>query len=155
MKKATASMPQGLPGANAAYCQRMAELAQESQQRWLELGRRLADDGAARYLSTLAPLKQSGNWQDIAPALGEATRKQWQSQLEASQALTHALLEEQAALAAGISEAMTGWLKQAAGGGVGLDASPMAQIWTTLSNPMASACSAMREASQPGGRREG
>ena len=66
MKKATASMPQGLAGANAAYCQRMAELAQESQQRWLELGRRLADDGAARYLSTLAPLKFDGNWQQIA-----------------------------------------------------------------------------------------
>lgn len=154
MKKTTASTPQGLAGANAAYCQRMAELAQESQQRWAELGRRLADENAARYLSTLAPLKQSGNWQDIAPALGEATRKQWQSQLEASQAITHALLEEQAALAAGISEAMTGWLKQAAGG-AGLDATPMAQIWTTLSNQMASACSAMREASQSGTRREG
>nr|WP_052097438.1 hypothetical protein [Achromobacter sp. RTa] len=155
MKKTTASMPQGLAGANAAYCQRMAELAQESQQRWIELGRRLADDGAARYLSTLGPLKQSGSWQDIAPALGEATRKQWQCQLEASQAITHALLEEQAALAAGISEAMTGWLKQAAGGGIGLEATPMAQIWTTLSNQMASACTAMREASQPGNRHGG
>jgi hypothetical protein len=155
MKKTTASTPPGLAGANAAYCQRMAELAQESQQRWIALGKRLADDGAARYMSTLAPLQQSGNWQDIAPALGEATRKQWQSQLEASQAITHALLEEQAALAAGISAAMTGWLKQAAGGGAGLDASPMTQIWTTLSNQMASACTAMREASQSGTRRDG
>ncbi|MCY1381871.1 hypothetical protein D9M69_698310 [compost metagenome] len=50
---------------------------------------------------------------------------------------------------------MTGWLKQAAGGGIGLDATPMAQIWTTLSQQMASACSAMREASQPGARHDG
>ncbi|WP_244169067.1 hypothetical protein [Achromobacter insolitus] len=39
MKKTTASTPQGLASANAAYCQRMAQLAQESQQRWIELGR--------------------------------------------------------------------------------------------------------------------
>nr|WP_165359103.1 hypothetical protein [Achromobacter agilis] len=155
MKKATASMPLGLASANAAYCQRMAQLAQESQQRWIELGRRLASGNAEQYLATLAPLQQSGDWQQIAPALGEITRKQWQGQLEASQAITHALLEEQATLAAGISEAMTGWLKQAAGGGIGLDATPMAQIWTTLSQQMASACSAMREASQPGARHDG
>ena len=30
MKKATASMPQGLAGANAAYCQRMAELRRKA-----------------------------------------------------------------------------------------------------------------------------
>ena len=92
MKKTTASTPQGLAGANAAYCQRMAQLAQESQQRWLELGRRLAGDNAEKYLSTLAPLQQSGNWQEIAPALGEITRKQWQCQLEASQACVAAVL---------------------------------------------------------------
>ncbi|WP_367949471.1 hypothetical protein [Achromobacter pestifer] len=155
MKKTTASTPLGLASANAAYCQRMAQLAQESQQRWIELGRRLAGGSAEQYLATLAPLQQSGNWQEIAPALGEMTRKQWQSQLEASQAITHALLEEQATLAAGISEAMTGWLKQAAGGGVGMDATPMAQIWTTLSNQMASACSAMRDASKPGAHHDG
>ncbi|WP_439811632.1 hypothetical protein QCN28_16640 [Bordetella bronchiseptica] len=153
MKKSTASMPQGLAGANAAYCQRMAELAQESQQRWIELGQRLTDDGAARYLSTLPPLKQSGSWQDIALALGEATRMQWQCQLEAGQALTHALLEEQAAPAGGVSEAMTGWLKQGAGGGIGLDATPMAQIWKNVANQTAAACSALSDACTPGTRR--
>ena len=154
MKKTTASTPLGLAGANAAYCQHMARLTQESQRRWLELGRRLAGGGAEQYLATLAPLQQTGTWQEIAPALGEIARKQWQSQLEASQAFTHALLEEQATLAAGMSEAMTGWLKQAAGGATGLDATPMGQIWNTLSNQMASACSAMRDASQPGVRHD-
>jgi hypothetical protein len=31
----------------------------------------------------------------------------------------------------------------------------MAQIWKTLSNQMASACSAMRDASQPGSHHDG
>ena len=155
MKKTTASTPLGLAGANAAYCQRMAQLAQESQQRWIELGRRLAGGNAEQYLATLAPLQQPGNWQEIAPALGEMTRKQWQSQLEASQAITHALLEEQATLAAGMSEAMRGWLKQATGGAMGIEDTPMAQIWKTLSNQMASACSAMRDASKPGAHHDG
>jgi hypothetical protein len=155
MKKTTASTPQGLASANATYCQRMAQLAQESQQRWVELGRRLAGGNAEQYMAALAPLQQSGNWQEIAPALGEMTRKQWQSQLEASQAITHALLEEQATLAAGMSEAMRGWLKQATGGAMGIEDTPMAQIWKTLSNQMASACSAMRDASQPGAHHDG
>lgn len=155
MKKTTASTPQGLASANATYCQRMAQLAQESQQRWVELGRRLAGGNAEQYMAALAPLQQSGNWQEIAPALGEMTRKQWQSQLEASQAITHALLEEQATLAAGMSEAMRGWLKQATGGAMGIEDTPMAQIWKTLSNQMASACSAMRDASQPGSHHDG
>ena len=73
MKKTTASTPTGLFGANAACCQRLALLAQQSQQRWLALGQRLGG-AAAEYLSTLAPLKASGNWQEIAPALGEVTR---------------------------------------------------------------------------------
>lgn len=155
MKKTTASTPQGLAGANAAYCQRMAQLAQESQQRWIELGRRLAGGSAEQYQATLAPLQQSGNWQEIAPALGEMTRKQWQSQLEASQAITHALLEEQATLAAGMSDAMRGWLKQATGGAMGIEDTPMAQIWKTLSSQMASACSAMRDANKPGAHHDG
>lgn len=67
MKKTTASTPQDLAGANAAYCQRLGELARESQQRWLQLGQRLASDGTGQYLSTLAPLKLDGNWQNIAP----------------------------------------------------------------------------------------
>ena len=58
---------------------------QQSQQRWL--GQRLYGGAASEYLSTLAR-SASGNWQEIAPALGEVTRKQWQAQLEASQALT-------------------------------------------------------------------
>ena len=36
MKKTTAPTTQGIAGANAAYCQRLAQLAQESQQRWME-----------------------------------------------------------------------------------------------------------------------
>ena len=91
-------------------------------------------------MSTLAPLKASGNWQEIAPALGEVTRKQWQAQLEASKALTHAALEEQAALAAGWSEAMNGWLHDAAGAATGLAATPVTQFWSNMSDQVASAC---------------
>lgn len=155
MKKPTASTPQGIAGANAAYCERLAQLAQDSQQRWLELGRRLADENANKYLSALAPLQQSDNWQNIAPAWGEITRKQWQSQLEASQAITHAALQEQAALAAGLGEAMTGWFKVATGGGMTLASSPMTQMWSTMSEQMAAACSAMRDASQAGAHHDG
>lgn len=152
MKKTTASMPQGLAGANAAYCQHLAQLAQESQQRWIELGQRLASDSTSQYLATLGPLKPTGNWQEIAPALGELTRKRWQCQLEASQAITHAALQEQAALAAGLGAAMTEWFKHAtsAGVGAGVDTSPLTQMWSAMSNQMAAACSAMRDASQPG-----
>jgi len=150
MKKTTASMPQGLAGANAAYCQRLTQLAQESQQRWIELGQRLAGDSTSQYLETLAPLKPAANWQEIAPALGEVTRKRWQCQLEASQAITHAALQEQAALAAGLSEAMSEWFKRATSAGATVDTSPLTQMWSAMSNQMAAACSAMRDASQPG-----
>ncbi|HCW20891.1 MAG TPA: hypothetical protein DHL02_23700, partial [Achromobacter sp.] len=108
MKKTTAPTTPGIAGANAAYCQRLAQLAQEIQERWMTLGRRLADDNSARYLATLGPLNPGGDWHEIAPALGEITRKQWQCQLEASQAITHAALEEQATMAAGLGEAMSG-----------------------------------------------
>ncbi|MFD4837195.1 hypothetical protein ACFWP0_06770 [Achromobacter sp. NPDC058515] len=154
MKKTTASMPQGLAGANAAYCQRLALLAQESQQRWIALGQRLATENTSQYLATLAPLKPGGDWQEIAPALGEITRKRWQCQLEASQAITHAALQEQAALAAGLGQAMSEWFKLATSAGAGVDASPLTQMWSAMSNQMAAACSAMRDASMPGARHD-
>jgi hypothetical protein len=167
MKKPTASMPQGIAGANAAYYQRLTQLAQESQQRWMELGRRLADQHTnntlstlsplqhTNTLSTLSPLQHTGDWQSIAPALGEMTRKQWQAQLEASQAITHAALQEQAALTAGLGEAMSGWFKLATGGGITPAPFPMTQIWTAMSDQMAAACAAMRDANQPGDRHDG
>lgn len=153
MKKTTAPAPQDLAGATATYCQRLGELARESQQRWLQLGQRLASDGTGQYLSSLAPLKVDGNWQNIAPALGEATRKHWQCQLEAGQAITHAALEDQAALAAGVSEAVSSWLRNAsAAASGGLADSPLTRMWSSYCDQMASACSAMREASQSGAR---
>lgn len=155
MKKTTASMPQGLAGANAAYCQRLARLAQESQQRWIELGQRLAGVSTSQYMSTLAPLQPSGNWQELAPALGELARKRWQCQLEASQAITHAVLEEQAALAAGLGEAMSEWFKHTTNAGAGIEASPLTQMWSVMSKQMAAACSAMRDANQPGAHHDG
>lgn len=155
MKKTNASMPLGLAGANAAYCQRLALLAQESQQRWIELGQRLASDSASQYMATLAPLKPAANWQELAPAMGELTRKRWQSQLEASQALTHAALQEQAAIAAGLGEAMSEWFKNATSAGAAINDSPLTQMWSAMSNQMAAACSAMRDASQPGGHHDG
>ncbi|MFY2670946.1 hypothetical protein ACOTDL_05415 [Achromobacter xylosoxidans] len=87
------------------------------------------------------------------PALGEVTRKQWQCQLEASQAITHAALEDQAALAAGVSEAVSGWLRNAsAAASGGLADSPLTRMWSSYCDQMTSACSAMREASQFGAR---
>ncbi|MEN4919525.1 hypothetical protein ABE485_12685 [Achromobacter spanius] len=155
MKKTNASMPLGLAGANAAYCQRLSLLAQESQQRWIELGQRLASDGANQYLAALAPLKPAGNWQELAPAMGELTRKRWQCQLEASQALTHAALQEQAVIAAGLGEAMSEWFRNATSAGAVVNESPLTQMWSTMANQMAAACSAMRDASQPGGHHDG
>lgn len=155
MNKTTAPAPQGIVGANAAYCQRLAQLAQESQQRWMALGRRLADENANQYLATLGPLKQGGDWQQLAPALGEITRKRWQCQLAASQAITHAALEEQAALAAGLGEAMSGWFKSATGAGLAAGVSPLTQMWSAMSNQMAAACSSMRDASQSGDHHDG
>ncbi len=152
MKKANASMPNGLTGANVAFCQRLAQLAQESQQRWLELGQRLAGDSTGQYLSSLAPIKPADNWQEIAPAMGELARKRWQTQLEASQALTHAALQEQATLAAGLGEAMCEWFKQA--NGAAPDTSPFAQMWSMMTNQMAAACAAMQDAHQQGARHD-
>jgi len=148
-EKATAPALQGLAGAHAAYCQRLAELARESQQRWLELGQRLASESTSQYLAALTPLKVDGNWQQIAPALGELTRKQWQCQLEATQAVAHAALEDQAVLAAGVSEAVSGWLHNASAAATGgLATVPITGMWASFSDQMASTCSAMREASQ-------
>ncbi|WP_175191444.1 hypothetical protein [Achromobacter deleyi] len=153
MKKTTAPTPPDLAGANVAYCKRLAELAQESQQRWLQLGQRLAGDTAGQYFASFGPLKVDGNWQKIAPALGEATRKHWQCQLEASQAITHAALEDQAALAAGVSEAFSGWLSNASAAATGgLTASPLTRMWSSFSEQMTSACTAMQEATQVGAR---
>lgn len=153
MKKTTASLPQGLAGANVAYCQRLTQLAQDSQQRWLELGQRLAGDGTSQYLAAFAPMTPTDNWQDLAPALGELTRKRWQSQLEASQAITHVMLQEQAALAAGLGEAMREWFKNA--NSAAIDKSPLTQMWSVMSNQMEAACAAMQDANQPGARHDG
>ena len=54
MKKTTAPTPPDLAGANVAYCKRLAELAQESQQRWLQLGQRLAGDTAGQYFASVS-----------------------------------------------------------------------------------------------------
>jgi len=150
MKKTSApeSAPQGYASANAAYCQRVADLLRESQQRWLELGRRIYGEEAAHSLDALAPLRKTGNWQEMNHAAGEAARQQWQRQLEASQALTHAVLKEQALLAAGLSEALTTWLRDTAAAGQGLADTPLAQFWHTMSGQAANACAAMSEASQ-------
>ena len=40
-------------------------------------------------------------------------------------------------------------------GGMAVGASPLTQMWSTMSNQMAAACSAMRDASQPGGHHDG
>ncbi|WP_313623322.1 hypothetical protein [Achromobacter sp.] len=154
MKKTTASMPQDLASANVAYCQRLAQLAQESQQRWIELGQRLASDNAGQYLAALPPLQPTDNWQQLAPALGELTRKRWQAQLEAGQAITHAALQEQATLAAGLGAAMCEWFKHANSSGANADNSPLGQMWSAMSNQMAAACAAMHDASQPGARHD-
>lgn len=155
MKKTTASMPQDLASANAEYCQRLAQLAQESQQRWIELAQRLASESNSQYLAALSPPTPTSNWQEFGPALGELTRKRWQSQLDASQAITHAALQEQAALAAGIGAAMCEWFKHANTAGAGADNSPVRQMWAAMSNQMAAACAAMHDASQPGVRHDG
>lgn len=148
MNKTTAPLPLDLASASTAYCQRLADLARESQQRWLALGQRLASDSTNQCLSTLAPLKFDGNWQQIAQALGELTRKQYQCQLDAAQAISHAALQDQATLAAGVSEAGKAWLRSASAAAVGNPAaSPLTRIWSTYFDEMASACSAAREAS--------
>ena len=79
-------------------------------------------------------------------------RKRWQAQLEASQALTHAALQEQATLAAGVGEAMCEWFKQA--NGAAADNSPLAQMWSVMTKQMAAACAAMQDANQQGGRHD-
>lgn len=152
MKKANASMPDGLTEANVAFCQRLAQLQQESQQRWLELGQRLAGDSTGQFLSSLTPFKPADNWQTFAPTMGELARKRWQTQLEASQALTHAALQEQATLAAGLGEAMCEWFKQA--NGAAAANSPFAQMWSMMTNQMAAACAAMQDAHQQGVRHD-
>ena len=50
---------------------------------------------------------------------------------------------------------MSGWFKSATGAGMAAGTSPMTQMWSTMSNQMAAACSALRDASQPGGRHDG
>lgn len=73
MKKAT-TPPSSPPaaslfGANLAYCQRLAALAQESQARWAELGRQVWGENASRYQATLAPWRRR--------AIGRTSRPPW------------------------------------------------------------------------------
>ena len=45
-----------------------------------------------------------------------------------------------------------GWLHDAAGAATGLAATPVTQFWSNMSDQVASACGAMREATQAGAR---
>lgn len=47
---------------------------------------------------------------------------------------------------------MNGWLHDAAGAATGLAATPVTQFWSNMSDQVASACGAMREATQAGAR---
>lgn len=123
--------------ANLAYCQRLGALAQQSQARWLALGQRVMGENAQQFQKTLAPLTQSSNWQDIAPAIGDVARQQWQQRLNAAEALVHTALEEQATLTAGLSDAMNAWMQESASACQG--AMPLNKLWTTMAEQMQAA----------------
>ncbi|AUL47285.1 hypothetical protein BTL55_10110 [Bordetella trematum] len=131
-----------LMAANMAYCQRLAELARQSQARWMALGNQVWTDQAARSQQAMAPLTQSHNWQDLAPAMGELARRNWQQRLSAAEAVVHTTLAEQAALTAGVSEALNTWLQDAAGLCQTMNAGPMGQLWSSLAEQMGAAARA-------------
>ncbi|OZI74775.1 hypothetical protein [Bordetella genomosp. 12] len=148
MKKTT-SKPSTPPAAslftaNLAYCQRLAALAQESQGRWAALAQHLWGDNASRVQSTFAPLTQTHDWQTLAPALGDVARQQWQARLDATSAVVHTVLSEQAALAAGLSQAGNAWLQEAGTACNGLSGSPAGRMWTTLAEQMSAATQSLR-----------
>ncbi|QWF38598.1 hypothetical protein HHA22_10000 [Bordetella hinzii] len=156
MKKAT-TPPSSPPaaslfGANLAYCQRLAALAQESQARWAELGRQVWGENASRYQATLAPLAQTRHWQDLAPALGDLARQPWQERLNAAEAVVHTLLSEQAALAAGLSEAANTWLQDAACACNGLAGSPAGKLWAGMAEQMSAATQSLQASGDKHGR---
>ncbi len=74
--------PGSLLGANLAYCQRLTSLAQESQARWAQLGQQIWGEQATLWQSAFAPLPETPSWKSLAPALGEAARRQWQARQE-------------------------------------------------------------------------
>jgi len=153
MKKATeppsspAAGPASMLGANLAYCQRLAALAQESQARWAELGQRLWGEHAKLFQATFAPLPETPNWKDLAPALGEAARRQWQARLNSAEAVMHTALSEQETLAAGLSEAMNAWRRDSACACNALTNLP----WTAMAEQL----TASAQAQQAAGDRHG
>ncbi|MGE8611415.1 MAG: hypothetical protein ACN6PF_03855 [Achromobacter veterisilvae] len=142
MKKAIATptsppaAPASMLGANLAFCQRLASLAQESQARWAELGQRIWDEHAHLCQAAFAPLPETPSWKTLAPALGEAAQRQWQARLNTAEAVTHAALSEQATLAAGLSEAMNTWQHDSACACNALINVPAENIWTAMAQQM-------------------
>ncbi|AHV91688.1 hypothetical protein [Bordetella holmesii] len=148
MKK-TASQPSNPPAAslfaaNLAYCQRLATLAQESQGRWAALAQQIWRDHASQYQATLAPLAQTQEWQALAPAIGDLARNQWQARLNTTSALVHTVLSEQAALAAGVSQAANAWLQDAGDACNGLSGSPAGKVWAALAEQMSAATQSLQ-----------
>lgn len=151
MKKAPTS-PLDMLSANLAYFQRLTDLAQQSSSRWLALGQQMAG-ASASHLSTLGPLSPTDNWQEIAPALGDVARARWQCALNATHALSQAVLEEQNAWTAGTSEATSNWLRDAAGASNGLGTESVTKMWSALAEQWNSACKGLSGLAQTGNER--
>ncbi|CAB3682373.1 Uncharacterised protein [Achromobacter denitrificans] len=129
--------PGSLLGANLAYCQRLTSLAQESQARWAQLGQQIWGEQATLWQSAFAPLPETPSWKSLAPALGEAARRQWQARLTTAEAVMHAALSEQATLAVGLAEAANTWCRDSACACNGLTTHPAANAWTAAAEQMA------------------
>lgn len=153
MKKAPTS-PLDIYSANLAYVQRLADLAQQSHARWLAFGQQMAGVGAA-HMTTLGPLTPSADWHGIAPAIGDMATKRWQCGLDASNALTQTILEEQNAWSAGTSTAISDWLRDATGANNGLGTQSVTKMWSALTDQWNNACKALPGATQSGGTRHG
>ncbi|AZY49172.1 hypothetical protein [Bordetella avium] len=129
--------PASIVEANLACCQRLAAVAQESQARWTELGQRAWAAHIERCPSMFAALTQTRSWPDFAPALGALARDYWQEGLNAAEALTHTVLQDQARLAAGWSAALNAWLHDAAH--VCRGNTQASKIWSAMAEQMRAA----------------
>ncbi|MGY6269500.1 hypothetical protein ACXIUT_07405 [Achromobacter denitrificans] len=156
MKNATPTSPSPGPasmlGANLAYCQRLASLAQESQVRWAGLGQRIWGEQAKLLQAAFAPLPETPSWKNLAPALGEAARQQWQARLSAAEAVMQAALSEQATLTAGLSEAMNAWQQDSACACSGLANLPSGNPWAAMAEPAAAAARSLQAEGDQHGR---
>jgi len=89
-----------------------ARLLEESRQRWLELGARLAGGVIDESRDLAGQVASARDWPSLAAAPQNAAWRQAQHRLDGVRAIAETALENQAALSTGLQRALAGWQRK-------------------------------------------